>query len=409
MSEAAATLSGMNFAAYADLWRASAVRQAVVLGALGKAPWFATQMILTLHVVRRLGEPYAAAGVLSAVFTVAVGLASPWRGRLLDRVGLRRTLLPSLVITPPAFVVAPFLPFWALLPLMVVVGLFAVPWFVLTRQVVLAAVGPEQRRTALALDSVVTELAFMIGPALGILGAVYGDTRLTMPLFAALSTLAGVVLWRRNPPLASEDAPALALGAAREPWLTAPVVGLFLLTAASVFVLGGQDLAIVASVRAMGAEPLLAVVMAAWSLGSLLGGLLYGSMPHRNLPAALLVLGLAVTTFPAVLATEPWGLSLLMGITGLFCAPSLSAVVEALSHVVPESRRGEAMGWQGTFSTLGNSISPPLIGWVMDSYGWRPGFLVTGALGVVAVALGAGVLWWGLGRRRGVAASPQTS
>ena len=145
----------MDFAQYASVWRVPAIRQAVLLGGLGKAPWFATTMILTLHVVGRLGESYSAAGLLSAVFTVAVGLASPWRGRLLDRVGLRRTLLPSLLVLPPAFLAAPFLPFWALVGLFGVVGLLAVPWFVLTRQMVIAAVPVGQRRTAKDRKSVV--------------------------------------------------------------------------------------------------------------------------------------------------------------------------------------------------------------------------------------------------------------
>ena len=171
------------------------------------APWFGATMILMLHVVGRLGESYSAAGILSAAFTVAVGAASPWRGRLLDRVGLRRTLLPSLLILPPAFIVAPWLPYWALVALMTAVGLVAVPWFALTRQLVIAAVPVDQRRTALALDSIATELAFMIGPALGIVAAVYGDTHWAIPGFACTSVAAAFGLWRVNPPLASEDAP----------------------------------------------------------------------------------------------------------------------------------------------------------------------------------------------------------
>ena len=65
----------MNFAAYADIWRLPAVRQAVLLGALGKAPWFGAGVVLTLHVVGALGQTYARAGLLTAVFTIAIALA----------------------------------------------------------------------------------------------------------------------------------------------------------------------------------------------------------------------------------------------------------------------------------------------------------------------------------------------
>jgi MFS family permease len=391
----------MDFAQYAAIWRVPAIRQAVLFGALGKAPWFATTMILTLHVVGRLGQNYSAAGLLSAVFTVAVGLASPWRGRLLDRVGLRRTLLPSLLILPPAFIAAPFLPFWALLGLIGVVGLFAVPWFVLTRQLVIAAVPVEQRRTALALDSVVTELAFMVGPTFGILASVYGDTRWAVPLFASLSVAAGVGLWRANPPLASEDAPERTRASGR--WLTVEVAGLFLTTAAITFILGGQDLSIIAAVRGMKADALLAVAMAAWAGGSLVGGLVYGGTGNHRVPVVWLALGLAVTTFPAVLARDPWVLSGFLALMGLCCAPALSATSEALSHAVPESRRGEAMGWQSTFSTVGNSVAPPAIGFVLDGAGWQAGFTWTGAVGVLAALAAAALL--STGRRRVTQAS----
>lgn len=93
----------------------------------------------------------------------ATALASPIRGRLLDTIGLRRTLLPSLVLLPVAFLAAPFLDYWPLMFVMGGVGLLAIPWFVLTRQLMLAAVPESQRRAALALDSVVTEMAFMGG------------------------------------------------------------------------------------------------------------------------------------------------------------------------------------------------------------------------------------------------------
>lgn len=387
----------MNFAGYAAVWCVPAIRQAVLLGLLGKAPWFAVGMILTLHVVQRMGLPYSAAGVVTAVFTLAFAVASPWRGRLLDRVGLRRTLLPCLIVLPLVFGAAPFLPYAALLGAVAVAGLFAVPWFSLTRQLVIAAAPLEHRRTALALDSVVTEIAFMIGPALGILAATYGDARVALIVFAYASTLGALALWWANPALASEDGEAGAAAAGRLGWLTLPVLGVFVATAATVFILAGQELSIVAAYRGMGAEAVLAVAMIAWPLGSLVGGLLYGALPHRHPPLTWLILGLAVTTFPAAWASGPWVMLPLLVLTGLFCAPSLAAGAELISHLVPQDRRGEAMGWQGSVSTFGNALAPPLVGFAIDSSGWSAGFWWTGVLGAGA-ALVTGLLL-ALGRR----------
>ena len=95
---------------------------------------------------------------------------------------------------------------------------------------------------------------------------------------------------------------------------------------------------------------------------------------------------------------DPWVLSLLLAVMGLCCAPAIAAAAEAISHAVPEARRGDAMGWQGTFSTLGNAVAPPFVGFAIDHGGWQQGFWVAGMGGAVAVGIAAALL--AFGRRR---------
>ncbi len=409
----------MNFAAYADIWRLPAVRQAVLLGALGKAPWFGAGVVLTLHVVGALGQTYARAGLLTAVFTIAIALASPLRGRLLDTIGLRRTLLPSLVLLPVAFVAAPFLDYWPLLFVMGGVGLLAVPWFVLTRQLVLAAVPNSQRRAGLALDSVVTEMAFMAGPTLGILLATAWDTGWTLTLLALLS---GAAAWGPStltPRLASESPatpdPDAAGGGPSDPaagavgvppvrggvrtWLNGPVIATFVATVAASFTLAGTDLAMVAGARSLEGAASLAILIVFWGAGSLIGGLLFGGLPRGSLGLMPLLLGLAFTTMLAALGTNIWLLAALLGVAGLFCAPTLAATSERLSDLVPEASRGEAFGWSGTMATGGNALAPPIVGFVLDAWGWQFGFVVTGLCGLALAGVGWVALKLG---RRGV-------
>lgn len=383
----------MKFSAYSDLWRLPGIRQAVVLGAVGKAPWFGAAFVLTLHVVGELGQSYASAGVLTAVFTLATAVASPMRGRLLDRIGLRRTLLPSLLILPPAFLAAPFLPYAWLLVAMAVVGLMAVPWFSLTRQMVMSAAPVEQRRAAIALDSVVTEMAFIIGPAVGIVAAVSWHSGWTLTALALLSiSAAGLLMWR-NPPLTSDTAQSDAAASADRPrgvraWLSGPVLMTFMGTIAVTFILGGTDLAIVAATRAMDANAWLAIILGIWGAGSLIGGLLYGVMAKRTFGITALLVGLALTTAAGALGSTPLLLGSLMAVAGLFCAPTLTALTERLGDQVPEVNRGEAFGWSGTCSTIGNAMAPPLVGILMDTYGWQAGFVGAGVIGLILAAMG---------------------
>lgn len=395
----------MNFSAYSDLWALPGVRQAVILGALGKAPWFGATFVLTLHVVRELGYSYASAGILTAVFTLATAIASPVRGRLLDRIGLRRTLLPSLLILPPAFLAAPFLSYAWLLIAMAVVGLMAVPWFSLTRQMVLSAAPLERRRAAVSLDAVVTEIAFIVGPTVGIVAATAWHTGWTLTAMALLSVSAAFLLAWRNPPLMAEDSQAPTGRAGARPgaraWLNGPVLMTFLGAVAVTFILGGTDLAIVAASRAMNADAWLAVILGLWGAGSLLGGLLYGVIHQRTLGITALLIGLAVTTVAGAFGTTPALLAALMALAGLFCAPALAALTERLGDQVPEAHRGEAFGWSGTCSTVGNAMAPPLVGGLMDSFGWQAGFVAAGIVGILLASVGWGAMKVGrLGVRR---------
>ena len=86
----------MGFAAYARLLRVPAIRQILTLTLLSRTPLWAGNVVVTLHVVSHLGRSYAAAGLVSAVQAVMLCLSGPFRGRRLDRLGLRRAVAPSL-------------------------------------------------------------------------------------------------------------------------------------------------------------------------------------------------------------------------------------------------------------------------------------------------------------------------
>jgi MFS family permease len=45
------------------------------------------------------------------------------------------------------------------------------------------------------------------------------------------------------------------------------------------------------------------------------------------------------------------------------------------------------MGWHGSALTAGSSLGPPIVGMVLDTFGWRAGFLATGGIGLVVAAL----------------------
>ena len=153
----------MDLGAYRPVLANRDTRQALLLGFLIRVPMWAGAVILTLHVVVSLGRSYGEAGLVTAASTVAVAVSGPWRGRLLDRIGLRRTVGPSLVVQVVCWSIAPWVGYAPLIGFAALAGLFVVPTFSILRQVIIRSVPSDQRRTALSLDSSATELSFMAG------------------------------------------------------------------------------------------------------------------------------------------------------------------------------------------------------------------------------------------------------
>ena len=271
-----------------------ALRQALLLGLLVRIPIFAGGVVLTLHVVQSLGRSYAAAGLVTAAATVAIAVSGPWRGRLLDRRGLRRVVLPSLVVTAVCWSVAPFVGYWPLLGLAALAGLFVVPRSRSSARPCSPRSPEADRRTALALDSVAVEMSFMVGPVLGVWAATI------WPTLGALRHRDAGRRWPRSlcgwptqccaqePPTAADGRDGIDAGTGEG---AAQRAGSGRGSSPSVrrrqpprWSCPGRDIAIVAALRDLSAAALIGPVLAVWGLGSIVGGLVYGAW-HRSFPA----------------------------------------------------------------------------------------------------------------------------
>jgi len=396
----------MPLSPYRRVLSVPALRQALVLGILVRIPLFAGGVILTLHVVQTLGRSYGAAGIVSAAATVCIAVSGPWRGRLLDSRGLRRVVLPSLVVTAICWSIAPFVGYLPLVLLAALAGLFVVPTFSIIRQAVIAAVPERDRRTALSLDSVAVEVSFMVGPLIGVLAATLWPTSWVLFGIQMLGVVAGVGLWLANPVMragrgGSDDrdgepdgdpdgrAGEPTANLPRSSWFRPRFLAVCAAAAASTIVLSGSDIAFVAALREFGKISLMGPVLAIWGLGSVVGGLVYG-MLHRSIPAFLLLGGLSVSTIPIAFAPSVWPLAVLAFLAGLLCAPTITATVDQVSQVVPEAARGEAIGWHGSFMTAGAALGAPVAGLAIDQWGWRGGFVSVSLVGLAVAVVGAG-------------------
>ncbi|MFS2088779.1 MFS transporter [Paenarthrobacter nicotinovorans] len=421
----------MNFALYKEMLSIRPVRRLLVVGMVARIPHSAAGVLLTLHIVLTLGQGYAAAGAAAAVMTIGIALGAPWRGRRVDMVGLRKALIPSVVSETVIWSIVPHVSYQWLLPLVFIGGLFTLPIFSVVRQSLGVMVDGEQRRSAFALDSIATELVFMIGPAVGAVVATSGYSALGLTAVGISVSVAGLFLMWFNPPTRSEaactpeesadresadlaaaeaamvaSAPAHVQEAASEmasatsrtaglrsrvarnfTWFTVSVAALFAVAAGSGMVLSGSDVSIVGLLERGGHQNEIGIVFFFWCAASVVGGLIYGSM-KRSISPMLLLLGMAALTIPMGFAQDTWTLAFLSLLPGLLCAPVLSASSEKVADLVDEDRRGEAMGWYGSALTAGVALGAPLAGVFIDTVGPSGGFAAVGIAGVVLCATG---------------------
>ncbi len=382
----------MPFDPYRRVLAVPGVRRLTVLGVVARIPHTAMGLVLTVHVTQTLGQGYAVAGLLVAALTVGMALGAPWRGRAVDRLGLRRALLPSVVGELLLWTAAPWLPLPLLLPAVVLAGFLGLPVFTILRLALSVMVPEAQRRAAFALDSVAVELSFMVGPALGVLVAVQVSTTVALVAIGVFEAVAGLALMALNPPTTSaQRSTPVLVGAAKSPRQRVPITGALVAvlgaTAGSTIVLAGTDVSVVAAMRADDHVALTGLVLGIWAFASLLGGLVYGLLP-RSIPPLVLLLALGLLTAPVGFATTPVTLSLALLGAGFLCAPVITATAEVVTSLVPESIRGEAMGWHGSALTSGVALGAPLAGVAIDQVGPWAGFASVGVTGVLLALAG---------------------
>ena len=77
----------------------------------------------------------------------------------------------------------------------------------------------------------------------------------------------------------------------------------------------------------------------------------------------------------------------LRGMLGLAEGSANPAGMKATSEWFPAKERGLAGGIFNIGASVGSMLAPPLVAWAIIAYNWRAAFVITGALGLVWVAL----------------------
>jgi len=382
---------GISLTPYREALARPGVPSLLLFVVLARMPISAAPIVLTLHVVLDLDRGFASSGVAAASIAIGSAIGAPLMGRAVDRIGLRPVAAGTGAAEAGFWLSVDHLPYPALVVAAFLGGLVAIPVWSLPRQSLSALLPPSLRQAGFSLDSMLVEISFAVGPAIGIALLTGVGSSATFLIIGTTILISGAALFLLDPPTrgdADERAggPGGAAGspAATRGWWTPTVTAVLLVTATAAVILSGTDVALTAVLRDRGEVTLIGAVFAAWSLASLVGGFVYGA--GRPIHPMLLLAALGALCIPAMLATTWWLLALLLIPTGLFCAPVISATAQVLVHVSPAAVRGQVTGLHGSALILGSAAGAPLAGILVDRIEPRYGFLAIGVLGVAVTA-----------------------
>ena len=305
--------------------------------------------------VSTMSGSYGLAGQVSAAYIVGNALFAIPHGRLADRFGQGRVLYVDTVafaLTTTLMIVSivedwatPWPHLWAALA---GAAIPQIGTMVRARWAHLLPVASE-RHTAFAAESVFDEVVFVTGPSVvtflatsfapqaGLVAAVTVGT---------VGTLGLAVQRRTEPPAHPPDA---TTGREPMPWALLVPVTVGATALGSLF--GALEVATVAFADDAGHKPFAGLMLGAFSLGSLVAGVVAGTVTWRRGPlervrigAALLALGTVSLPFLPGLGVA----TIALFVTGLALAPTLITLFSLIEASVPRSRLNEAMGFVQT-------------------------------------------------------------
>ena len=383
-----------RFAAqYRDFFRQPDVGTLVVVALLSRMPIGMIGLSMLMFLREAFGS-FALAGSAVGIYFVAMAVAAPIQGRLIDRVGPRMPLLVTGVVQPLAMLavlafVKAGLGYAFVATAAAMAGAFQAPITVLTRTLWRYRFeGEEDRRRAFAIDAVMIEINFTLGPAIVALVLAIAHPTAAY-LLATVATVCAFVLFMASPALKyfrrEQHARRHMLGPLTEPRLLGVFVATFGLTTG----FGLMEVGYPGFATAMALPALGGVFLAVNSLGSAIGGGIFGGLHLRASVERQFALTLGLMAIPLFLHAAvdgPIAFGFVAFIAGGLIAPSITSQSVLVSRLAPSHYATEAFTWSSTFIVMGLGGGMALGGLLVETAGPKSPFVAAGAI-VLAMSL----------------------
>lgn len=352
--------------------------------------------MLTLGLVLLVSEQtgsYAKAGVISAVAVIANAVGAPLQGRLTDRFGQHRVLPATAALFGLGLALALVAisqeapaPLPHLCAALAGVALPQAGSMVRARWTHNAE--PSMIPTAFALEAVLDEVVFIVGPVV----VTFLATLVSPYVGLVVAGIAGVTgslalaaQRRTEPPSGRRErhegrSKSMPLG------LLLPLIGAGI---GFGVLFGAAEVVTVAVADDAGYKQLSGALLAVWAAGSLIAGFLVGARPPAVTPLRQLRITTAVLTLsvvPLLMTSSLPLVALALFVSGFAIAPSMVAATQLVEQGVPKERLTEGIAWFTTGLATGVAPGAAISGWVVDSAAPSWGYAVCLGAGVLAMA-----------------------
>ena len=374
-------------------------RRVFATSIIARLPLAMLSIGLVVHVQRLTGS-FAAAGVVTGVYAIALGVGGPLLGQLIDRRGQTLVLLASASAAAALLAAIAMLPTGAPPALIVAlaagIGVATPPVAACLRtQLPTLISDPSAVGSAYAFEASVVELTWIFGPPLVLcIGALWST--------GAALALVGLILFLGTASFAAQPTsqswqPARPARRPRGGALRTPAMRTLVIVLVAVGVLlGAVEVAVTAAAKTLDGTTAAAPLFAVWGVGSFAGGLLASRLGGGARTGAGIALLLCVLTAGS-LALIPAGESMLalgavLVLAGAAIAPTEAALYAMVDAAAPAGTITEAFAWLATAMEVGGALGAAGAGPLIDHAGPAAAFALAGGAGALAILLRARTL-----------------